>query len=434
MSGTTVVVPCHNYGRFLSWCIQSILHQTKPAREILIIDDDSSDDTENVARSFGSVVKYHKVHFRNAQKTRNYGLATSKSDYLLYLDADDFLDNDALLLMEAELDRDPNLRLIYADRINFGDPELSARLGYPPHWMSKDFSITDLRQHNFISMPSLIRRDCFAGFDERIRLNQDWDAWLSLLESDSHAKRIPRPLYHCRFHGKNKTVNEKELTERLKIMVKHDLLSIIPLSADAELRRVGATRFRGSNIHVLFHQSERSDPLHLEPALEHWQEAKLHLHILTSPDCAADVRFCDALTRRKVRWRTESAMTIEHWLRAFSIIANNDISDRDFVVITDFSTPTGHHLDRLDTEIKSPQLSCSVEKCELLKIQNMEEIHAIAMNGIAIRHLLYFFSPPVGHLRRLSNRLKQVLSRHILWRLQGSRGIPNLFQNTARKV
>lgn len=222
---TSVIIPCHNYGRFLSWCITSVIHQSLPAEEIIVIDDDSNDETEEVARSFGAQIRYLKVGFRNAQKTRNHALDIAIGEYVLYVDADDFLDNDALQLMENELDSDPELRLVYGDRFNFGAPVLTKQLGFSPHWTSRDFSIDRLHRSNFISMPSLIRRKYFQGFDERIRLNQDWEAWLSLAQSDHHAKRIPRPVFYHRFHGKNKTVSENEFTERLKIMLKHEFVA-----------------------------------------------------------------------------------------------------------------------------------------------------------------------------------------------------------------
>ena len=117
---TSVIVPCHNYGRYLSWALASILHQTKPAREILVIDDSSDDETAEVTRSYGDKVRYYRVSFKCAQRTRNFGLEQAQGEYVLFLDADDFLDNTCLEILERELDENPSVKLAYSGRFHFG--------------------------------------------------------------------------------------------------------------------------------------------------------------------------------------------------------------------------------------------------------------------------------------------------------------------------
>ena len=421
---TSVIIPCHNYGRFLSWCITSVIHQSRPAEEIIIIDDDSNDATEEVARSFGAQIRYLKVSFRNAQKTRNYALGIARGEYVLYIDADDFLDNDALQLMENELDNDPELRLVYGDRFNFGDPVLTKRLGFSPHWTSREFSLDLLHRANFISMPSLIRRKCFQGFDEQIRLNQDWEAWLSLVQSDQHAKWISRPLCYVRYHGKNKTGSENELTERLKIMLKHELFALTAIPRSGKAQQMALLPWKRTTIHVMIHSLERVDLSTLDQTLHNWKRARIVVHFLSDLSGTADKRLHELLAKHKVSFHQSSASSVEEFLRAFVSTAVRFITDKDFFVITDFSGKSFSGVPYFLGQGDKPQVYLSDGKDSLFCASGLEQTHLIILNGRALRHLLYIYESHYNLLRRLGHRILDELHRHLLWRFAPAKQQP----------
>ena len=71
----SVVIICHNYGRYLAEAITSVLMQTRPAKEIVVIDDASTDDTPEVAKVFADRgVRYHRVATGNVQENRRIGV------------------------------------------------------------------------------------------------------------------------------------------------------------------------------------------------------------------------------------------------------------------------------------------------------------------------------------------------------------------------
>ncbi|MBW2647309.1 MAG: glycosyltransferase family 2 protein, partial [Deltaproteobacteria bacterium] len=257
MGKTSVIITCHNYGHYLSWCISSIMHQSKGAKEIIIVNDSSNDETEEVAKNYASAVRYFKCGYGDVQKARNFGLSRATGEYVLFLDADDFLDNYALELMERELEADATLKIIYSDKCVFGNVDVIESEGLGFYWPSPDFDMEALTYSNFISLPALIRKKGFRGFDERIRRMQDWDAWLSYLTNNADAKRVAQPLFYYRFHGQNKTVKENEYIERLKILVKHNLFQVV-------VAGVSATRWRAdaglADTVVVAHSAERLDP------------------------------------------------------------------------------------------------------------------------------------------------------------------------------
>lgn len=222
----SVIITCHNYGRFLNQAIDSALFQSVKPKEIIVINDASDDNTDEVARSFEDKIKYYVVDFKNAQKTRNFGLKKSSGEYVVYLDADDYLREDFLYKMQKEMENDDELLLVYSDRNHIGDEKILDSVGAKELWRSEDYSYENLMRYNYISITSLIRRDKFTGFDEDINRFQDWEAWLTLLKG-GNAKRIPEPLFTVRFHGENKTIKVGGMLERVKILTKHHLIDVL---------------------------------------------------------------------------------------------------------------------------------------------------------------------------------------------------------------
>jgi glycosyltransferase involved in cell wall biosynthesis len=91
----SVVIPCHNQGRFLRDAIESALRQTHPAVEVIVVDDGSSDETAAVAGMY-PMARLIRQRNQGAPAARNAGLARGEGEYVLFLDADDRLLPDAI--------------------------------------------------------------------------------------------------------------------------------------------------------------------------------------------------------------------------------------------------------------------------------------------------------------------------------------------------
>jgi glycosyltransferase involved in cell wall biosynthesis len=149
----SVVIPCYNGGRFLREAIESVLHQTLPPAQIVVVNDGSTDDTAAVARSFDRVA-YIEQRKLGAPAARNTGMRASTGDFLVFLDADDRLQPHALAAGVESLAANPewafvsgNVRVIAED----GSPRCvpSAR----PH--SGDPYVQLLRS-NYIWSPGVV--------------------------------------------------------------------------------------------------------------------------------------------------------------------------------------------------------------------------------------------------------------------------------------
>ncbi len=91
-----VVIPTFNAERFIAQTIRSVLDQSSPAHEIIVVDDGSADGTDEVVRGFGSAVSFVELEHGGATRTRNRGAALASGEAMMFLDADDVLGPDVL--------------------------------------------------------------------------------------------------------------------------------------------------------------------------------------------------------------------------------------------------------------------------------------------------------------------------------------------------
>ncbi len=90
-SSVSVIIPCHNGAEFLAEAIATVLAQTYPALEILVVDDGSTDETEAIAAQYAAPIHYIRQARQGVSVARNTGIQSSQGNYLVFLDHDDRL-------------------------------------------------------------------------------------------------------------------------------------------------------------------------------------------------------------------------------------------------------------------------------------------------------------------------------------------------------
>ena len=208
MPHVSAVIAMHNGEAFIHKAILSVLAQTYQDVEILVVDDNSSDQSAAIAASYGSKVRLISVHHGNTQATRNAAISASDSDFIGILDQDDAWQPTKLARQIALMDADPRLGLCYTDTrcVDSLGQELPKK--HNPLQIPRDQAqaLGMLLRLNIMAASSvLIRRHALeevGGFDTRFHLAGDWDLWLRIAEAFPIAA-IPEVLLDYCWHDHN---------------------------------------------------------------------------------------------------------------------------------------------------------------------------------------------------------------------------------------
>ncbi len=104
----SIIVPIYNAEKYLDKCIDSLLNQTKKEIELILINDGSTDKTEEIIKSYKDKrVKYYKNKNQGIGKTRNFGIAKAIGKYIMFIDSDDYIETTMCeeLFKKAEQDK-----------------------------------------------------------------------------------------------------------------------------------------------------------------------------------------------------------------------------------------------------------------------------------------------------------------------------------------
>ena len=201
----SAIVTTYNYAAYISAALDSVLGQTRPPDEVVVIDDGSTDDTSQiVARYAQAGVRYLRQENQGAGAARNRGICETQGDLLAFLDADDLWLPDKLERQLACLAARPELGLVSGQMI-WWDQETEARwierFGVPA---GRDVT-RELVVRNVVGNPSMVlaRRatiEAVGGFDPCLRWGQDWDLWIRL-STCSQIGFLPEPVMIYRWHS-----------------------------------------------------------------------------------------------------------------------------------------------------------------------------------------------------------------------------------------
>lgn len=184
----SVVITCFNYGKYLRHCIESVLGQTYTDFEIIVVNDGSTDNTEEIMNEYLAHPRIIYIKQQNSGQTvaKNLGIKQSSGSFVAFLDADDLWCCEKLEKQMALFARkDVAVAFSKARYINEEGEEiqnfkLSGKYLIPRAGKVTDFLLFD----NFIPFSSaVVRRECLkrvGAFDESLKMGIDWDLWLRI--------------------------------------------------------------------------------------------------------------------------------------------------------------------------------------------------------------------------------------------------------------
>lgn len=200
----TIYIPCRNYGRFLRQCVRSVFDQLYKNWEVIIVDEGSDDNSVEVAEELCRIYPDKTRLLKNEkpiglQRLANRVLGLANGKYMVRLDADDWLDESAILLMVAKLEATPSIGLVYGNYF-YTDPngeilgiERRRKLGcedmvghLPPHGACTMFRTRSLK--------------AVGGYSEDVNAQDGWELWYKLYDRIGAAS-LDVPIFYYRQHG-----------------------------------------------------------------------------------------------------------------------------------------------------------------------------------------------------------------------------------------
>lgn len=212
MLSLSVVMPCYNGAEFLADAIASVRAQTRPVREIVVVDDGSADGSAELAAGLGARV-VRTAGREGPAAARNLGIREATSDVIGFLDADDLWEPDHCAGLLELLERYPDAVLAFARARTFGDHE--KEMGRPVADETSRPMLHAMLERNLIVQSAVaVRRSALVaagGYRSDLRHAEDYDLWLRLAQAHPFVGRN-RFSARYRVHGTQASRNEAALS------------------------------------------------------------------------------------------------------------------------------------------------------------------------------------------------------------------------------
>lgn len=223
----SVVITCFNYAQYLKTAIDSVLKQTYPVVEIIVVNDGSTDNTEVVMSEYleNTKIIYIKQENKGQASAKNAGIKRSSGEFVAFLDADDVWCNEKLQ-KQMMCFENQKTGVVYC-RANYLDEHdnvfeydmtsyyLQPRRGEVSSWLLYD---------NFVQFSSsVVRRECFdrfGYFDESLKMGIDWDLWLRISTAYQFDYVEDRLFYYRMGHSGQMSKNAAERQRCSDLIVK----------------------------------------------------------------------------------------------------------------------------------------------------------------------------------------------------------------------
>jgi glycosyltransferase involved in cell wall biosynthesis len=242
MAKISVVIPCYNYHQYVGEAIESALNQTWKDKEVIVVDDGSTDNSAEVIKQFP--VKYIYQKNQGLSAARNTGIRAATGEKILCLDSDDIVGSTYLELAQG------HKGIVICGMICFGGGNL--HIGVYPN--VKYMNLSDLLITNRLHCASIFDKsewEKIGGYDEQMKDGyEDWEFWIRMRKAGVRVTPINEILFFYRKHGVSMvdSAQEKDREIREYIYKKHyDLYHNGQVMQNLPRRPGGICEFCGTN-------------------------------------------------------------------------------------------------------------------------------------------------------------------------------------------
>jgi glycosyltransferase involved in cell wall biosynthesis len=196
----SVVIPTYNCASYLRNAIDSVLVQTRPSHEIIVIDDGSTDETSSLLARYGDRVCVIRQDNAGACVARDVGLERSSGDWVAFLDADDVWYPEKLAAQALEIDRNPGLLFSFCWYTHFGDHTGEVPLPENP-FTGSEKKVLLMPPTVILPSTAVVRRDAMARFPSWARAGEGDDCiYFNELNQEGLGSFLPEVLVSYRQH------------------------------------------------------------------------------------------------------------------------------------------------------------------------------------------------------------------------------------------
>jgi len=195
----SIIIPVYNQAKHLDNCLAGVNKQTYDNYEIIVVNDGSKDNIGGVIlkyrQTFGIKLIYSEQENKGANAARNNGAKSAEGEYIIFCDADIVMEPEMLELMLSVLKENPSASFCY-----------SSFMWGRKKFMPGRYDAEKLKRMPYINTSSLIKREHFPWFDEKLKRFQDWDLWLTMLEQNHAGIWLDKILFKVNVGG-NQTMS-----------------------------------------------------------------------------------------------------------------------------------------------------------------------------------------------------------------------------------
>ena len=179
----TVYITNYNYGKFIKKCVESVLAQSIKNYELIIIDDGSTDESKEILKEYKEYKNIKIVFQKNIglNATNNVAIGLSQGKYILRLDADDYLEKNALETMYNLMEKHSEVAMVFPDYYLI-DIDNNIVGQFMRHDFEKDVQLYDQPAHGACSLIRLSLLKKIGGYDEKFMCQDGYYIWMKLLK------------------------------------------------------------------------------------------------------------------------------------------------------------------------------------------------------------------------------------------------------------
>jgi glycosyltransferase involved in cell wall biosynthesis len=221
----SVIIPAYNAAAFIAETLQSVFTQTFTNFEVIVVNDGSPDtaDLERQLQQFRERITYLKQENLGPSAARNAAIRAAHGEFLAFLDSDDCWLRDYLASQMKSFQEHPELDLVCADTMFYGDPQLEGKTFFSCCRLQGPVTFGGLLIENPLTTSCVVARTRVvldAGlFDETLRVAEDYDLWLRIAATGALIKRRWKVLARHRMHSSSLSSEDETLWLKSHIRV-----------------------------------------------------------------------------------------------------------------------------------------------------------------------------------------------------------------------